>query len=187
MYKKEVRTIGIDDSPFKKFGKGNNQVIGAVMKGGTLLEGILATKVSIDGNNSTEKLIELINNSRYRLQLRCILLNGIAVAGFNVVDIEKLNKETKIPVIVVIRKYPDFKKIKQALIKINKQKKYSLIEKAGPVEKIGKIYIQRKGISPEMAKEILELTCTRSLIPEPIRLAHLIAGGVATGESKGKA
>jgi len=29
--------------------------------------------------------------------------------------------------------------------------------------------------------------CTRSLIPEPSRLAHLIAAGVGLGESKGRA
>jgi len=187
MYKQEIRTLGIDDSPFKKFKKGNVLVVGAVFRGGTLLDGILTTKVSIDGNNSTKKLIEIINKSKYKKQLRCILLNGIAVAGFNVIDIKELNRKTKIPVIVVIRKYPDFKKIEDILKKIKKQHKYKIIQKAGPVEKIGNIYIQIKGITIEKAKEILKLTCTRSLIPEPIRVAHLIAGGVVTGESKGQA
>ncbi len=187
MYKREIRTLGIDDSPFKKFKKGNILVIGTIFRGGILLDGILTTKVSIDGNNSTRKLIQMINSSKFKPQLRCILINGIALGGFNVIDIKELNKKTRIPVIVVIRKYPDFKKIEQTLKKINKQHKYKLIQKAGPVEKINKIYIQRKGISIKKAKEILKLTCTRSLIPEPIRVAHLIAGGVITGESKGKA
>jgi len=187
MYKSEIRTIGIDDSPFKKFKKKNILVVGAVFRGGTLFDGLLTTKVAIDGNNSTKQLTHIINKSKFKKQLRCILLNGIAVAGFNVIDIKELNQKTKIPVIVVIRKYPDFKKIEQTLKRINKQKKYKIIQKAGPVTKIGKIYIQRKGISIEKAKQILKLTCTRSLIPEPIRVAHLIAGGVVTGESKGKA
>jgi len=187
MYKREIRIIGIDDSPFKKFTKGNILVIGTIFRGGTLLDGVLTTKVGIDGNNSTSKLIEMINKSKFKVQLRCILLNGIALGGFNVIDIKELNRKTRIPVIVVIRKYPDFKKIEETLKKINKQHKYKLIQKAGPVEKVGKIYIQRKGVSLEKAKQILKLTCTRSLIPEPIRVAHLIAGGIITGESKGKA
>lgn len=187
MYKREIRVLGIDDSPFKKFKKGNILVIATIFRGGTLLDGILTTKVSIDGNNSTKELIKMINKSKFKLQLRCILLNGIALAGFNVVDIEKLNKKTGIPVIVVIRKYPDFKKIEETLKRINKHHKYRIIQKAGPVEKLDKIYIQRKGISLEKAKHLLRLTCTRSLIPESIRVAHLIAGGIITGESKGKA
>jgi uncharacterized protein len=187
MYKKEIRTLGIDDSPFNKFKKGNTLVIGTIFRGGTLLDGILTTKIAIDGSNATKKLIQMINPSKYKKQLRCILLNGIALGGFNIIDIEELNQKTKIPVIVVIRRYPDFKKIEETLKKLNKQKKYKLIQKAGTVEKVNKIYIQRKGITLKQTKEILKLTCTRSLIPEPIRVAHLIAGGVTTGESKGQA
>jgi len=187
MYKKEIRILGIDDSPFRKFKKGNILIVGTIFRGGTLLDGILTTKVAIDGDNSTKKLVDMVNNSKFKPQLRCILLNGIALGGFNVIDIKELNQKTKIPVIVVIRKYPDFKKIEETLKKIKKQHKYKLIQKAGPVEKVDNIYIQRKGITLEKAKHILKLTCTRSLIPEPIRVAHLIAGGIVTGESKGKA
>jgi len=37
------------------------------------------------------------------------------------------------------------------------------------------------------AEYIVKLSSTRSLIPEPIRVAHLIASGVALGESMGGA
>lgn len=185
--KKEIRVIGIDDSPFDKFKKGNVLVIGTIFRGGLMLDGILSTKVKIDGDDSTKKLIEIINKTKFKPQLQCILLDGIALGGFNIVDIEELNRKTRIPVIVVIRKYPDFKKIKNVLIKIKKIKKYNLIEKAGEVVKVNNIYIQYKGIDLEDAKKILDLTCTRSYIPEPIRIAHLIASGVVSGESKGKA
>ena len=185
--KKEIRILGIDDSPFKKFKKGNVLVVGTLFRGGTFLDGLLTTKAAVDGNNSTSKLIEMVNKTKFKPQIRCIFLNGIALGGFNVIDIEELNKKTKIPVIVIIRKYPDFKKIESTLKKIGKEKKYKLIKKAGTPEKVGEIYIQRKGITLENAKEILKLTCTRSLIPEPLRLAHIIASGVVTGESKGKA
>ena len=187
MLKKEIRILGIDDSPFKKFKRGNVLVVGTIFRGGTFLDGLLTTKVAVDGSNSTSKLIEMINKTKFKPQIRCIFLNGIALGGFNVIDIEELNKKTKIPVIVIIRKYPDFKKIESTLKKIGKEKKYKLIKKAGTPEKVGEIYIQRKGITLENAKEILTLTCTRSLIPEPLRLAHIIASGVVTGESKGKA
>ena len=187
MLKKEIRILGIDDSPFKKFKKGNVLVVGTLFRGGTFLDGLLTTKAAVDGNNSTSKLIEMVNKTKFKPQIRCIFLNGIALGGFNVIDIEELNKKTKIPVIVIIRKFPDFKKIEATLKKIGKHNKYKLIEKAGTPEKVGKIYIQRKGIALDKAKEILKLTCTRSLIPEPLRLAHIIASGVVTGESRGKA
>src|SRR3989344_402165 len=145
MFKKEIRVIGIDDAPFRKFSKGKVFVIGTVFRGGTLLDGILSTKVNVDGSNSTKKIIEMVNKSKFKPQLRCIFLDGIAVGGFNIIDIQELNKQTKLPVIVVIRKKPD------------------------------------------IAKEILKIACTRSHIPEAVRLAHIIASGIVDGESRGRA
>lgn len=185
--KKEIRVLGIDDSPFKKFTKGNVLVIGTVFRGGLFLEGVLSTKVRIDGNNSTEKLISMINSCRFKSQLRCIFLDGIALGGFNVIDIKRLFLEIKIPVIVIIRKKPDIIKIKNTLKKIKQAKKITLIDKAGEIIKINDIFVQIKGISQDKAKEILDISCTRSLIPEAIRAAHLIASGIVRGESKGKA
>jgi endonuclease V-like protein UPF0215 family len=187
MYKKEIRVLGIDDAPFDKFKKGNVLVIGTMYRGGQWVDGILSTKITIDGSNSTSRLVEMVNKSKFKPQLQCIILDGIAFGGFNIIDIQKLNKKTKIPVLVVIRKMPNFKKIQAALKKIKKSPKYKLIEKAGKVHKAGKIYIQTAGLTLEHAKQILKITCTRSLLPEPIRAAHLIAAGVTTGESKGNA
>ncbi|MBS3102422.1 DUF99 family protein [Candidatus Woesearchaeota archaeon] len=187
MFKKEIRVIGIDDAPFRKFSKGKVFVIGTVFRGGTLLDGILSTKVNVDGSNSTKKIIEMVNKSKFKPQLRCIFLDGIAVGGFNIIDVKELSKKTKLPVIVVIRRKPDIAAIKSTLIKINKKNKINLLEKAGEVINIGKIYVQLTGISVEKAREILKIVCTRSLIPEPIRIAHLIASGIVDGESRGKA
>src|SRR3989338_1268104 len=178
MLKPEIRILGIDDAPFNKFKKGRVLVIGTIFRGGTLLDGILSTKVAIDGNDSTKKLTQMINKSKFKPQIRCIILDGIALGGFNIIDIEELNKKTNIPVIVVLRHEPDIEKIKSTLIKLGKKEKISLIEKAGKVQKAGRIYIQIKGIDLEKAKEILKLTCTRSNLPEPVRVSHLIASGV---------
>ena len=49
------------------------------------------------------------------------------------------------------------------------------------------IYIQFHGIKIEDAIEIVKLSITRSSIPEPIRVAHIIAAGIVTGESHGSA
>jgi len=187
MLKKEIRVIGIDDAPFKKFAKGKVLVIGTVFRGGTLLDGILSTKVDVDGKDATEKIIGMINKSKFKPQLQCIFLDGIALGGFNIVNVKELNKKTKIPVVVIIRRKPDIAAIKNTLIKIKKKEKIRLLEKAGEVINIGKIYVQLTGISVEKTKEILEIVCTRSLIPEPVRIAHLIASGVVSGESKGRA
>ena len=187
MVKKEIRVIGIDDSPFNKFKDKKILVVGVVMRGGLYVDGILSTKVNVDGDDSTNKIAEMINKCRFKPQLQCIFLNGIAVAGFNVVDIKKLNQKTELPVVVVIRNNPNIEKIKNTLIKINQKNKIKLIEKAGKVIQADNLFVQLAGIDLEKARKILKIVCTRSLLPEPLRLAHIMAAGIATGESKGRA
>ena len=43
MVKKEIRVIGIDDSPFKKFSRQKILVIGTIFRGGNWLDGVLST------------------------------------------------------------------------------------------------------------------------------------------------
>ncbi|MBS3100720.1 DUF99 family protein [Candidatus Woesearchaeota archaeon] len=187
MVKKEIRVIGIDDSPFNKFKDEKVLVVGVVMRGGSWVDGILSTKVDVDGNDSTKKLVEMINKCKFKPQLQCIFLDGIAVGGFNVIDVRELNKKTNLPVIVVIRRMPDIANIKKTLIKIKKRQKIKLIQKAGNVVQVNDIFAQLTGIDFEQAKKILKIVCTRSLVPEPLRLAHLISSGVVSGESRGRA
>ena len=187
MVKNEIRVIGIDDSPFNKFKDKKVLVVGVVMRGGLYVDGILSTKVSVDGDDATKNIIKMINNCKFKPQLQCIFLDGIAVGGFNVVDIQELNKKTNLPVIVVIRANPNIKKINETLLKINQKEKIKLIEKAGKAIQIKNIFVQTAGIKIEKAREILNIVCTRSLIPEPLRLAHIIAAGIISGGSKGRA
>ena len=91
------------------------------MRGGSWIDGVLSTKVSVDGNDSTKRLIEMINNCKFKPQLQCVFLNGIAVAGFNVVDVKELSKKTGLPLIIVIRRNPDISNIKKTLVKIGKK------------------------------------------------------------------
>lgn len=185
--KQEARFIGFDDAPFNKFKDKSVLVVGTFFRGGSYLDGVLSFKVRVDGNDSTKKLINAINKSKFKPQIQCIFLDGIAFGGFNVIDVKELNKKTKIPVIVVIRRKPDIAKIKKVLKKINMKNKIKLIDKAGSAKKVGDVYCQLIGLDEHKAKDILKIACTRSNIPEPLRVAHLIAAGIAKGESKGNA
>lgn len=184
--RKEARVIGIDDSPFKR-GDKNVLVIGTIFRGGVYMDGLLSTKVRVDGNNATTKLTKMINECKFKTQLKAIFLDGIALGGFNVVDVYKLAAETELPVIVVVRKMPNYEKIYAALEMLGMKKKINIIKKLPPPVKIGQIYIQHIDITLEKAKKLIELTATHSAIPEAIRIAHIIGRGVVTGESKGRA
>ena len=65
--------------------------------------------------------------------------------------------------------------------------KWASLKGSGNVVQINEIFAQLTGIDLEEASKILKIACTRSLIPEPLRLAHLIASGVRVEESRGRA
>lgn len=184
--KPEIRVLGIDDGAFTPHVKGFVPVVGVVFRGGFWLDGVMHTKVKVDGFDATEKIISMILKSPHHKQLRVIMLNGITFAGFNVVDVKKLNVETKLPVIAVTREKPNLEEIYEALKKLPKmEERWRAILNAGEIfevntrNKTEKIYMQISGIHEDDAKKILHLTSTRSSIPEALRVAHLIASGIS--------
>lgn len=189
--KQQIRLLGVDDSPFT-FTEKYATVIGVVMRGGEYLEGVMRNQVSVDGTDATYICKEMIENTRHRKQLKAMMLDGIALGGFNVVDIEEIYVSTKLPVITITRDKPDFEKIKLALQKNFEDwnERFDLMKK-GELHKVktphNPIYVKSVGISIEETKEIIKLSTIRGAVPEPIRVAHLIASGIVKGESYGKA
>jgi endonuclease V-like protein UPF0215 family len=189
--KKEIRILGIDDGPFTPHSNEKALIIGVMFRAGFWLDGVLSTNINVDGHDSTSQIIEMVNKSRHKSQLGVIMLDGLTVGGFNVINIREVFLKTGIPVIVIMRKYPNLEKIKKALKRFYDWKsRWNTIKDAGEIYQIEKhetIFMQIKGISREDAEEIVRLSTTRSAIPEPIRVAHIIASGVVNGESRGSA
>ncbi len=65
-------------------------------------------------------------------------------------------------------------------------RKWRLIEKAGCMEPVANLFIQRAGLTMDEARDTIEKFAVHSNIPEPLRTSHLIAGAAATGESRGR-
>jgi len=180
-------TVGFDDAPFPPDHRGNVLVVGAVYAG-ERLDGVLSCRVRRDGVNATARLAACIRQSRFYPQLHAVLLQGIAFAGFNVVDIHALSTGLTRPVMVVVRRRPDLAATRRALLTRVRggARKWRLVERAGLVEEIGGLFIQRAGISADAAAAVLCRHVRHGNLPEPLRTAHLIAGGVTREESSGR-
>jgi endonuclease V-like protein UPF0215 family len=184
--KPEIRVLGVDDGAFEPHVKGQVPVIGVVFRGGFWLDGVMHTRIAVDGFDATERIASMIMGSSHYKQLRVVMLNGVTFAGFNVVDIEALHAVTKLPIITVTREEPDFEGIHKALQNLPRsEERWATILNAGdPVEVStrsaeAKVYMQTVGVSKEIAERILRLTSTRSNIPEALRVAHLVASGIS--------
>lgn len=187
MARRLTHVIGFDDAPFEQSHRGDVLVVGA-MYAGLRLDGVLSGKVRRDGANATRVLIELVRSSRFSPQTHAILIQGIAFAGFNVLDLHGLNQALGIPVVAVARRRPDLVAIRRALLNRVRggQRKWRLIERAGPMESAAGLYVQRAGLALAETEALLKRLAVHSAVPEPLRTAHLIAGGITLGESTGR-
>jgi endonuclease V-like protein UPF0215 family len=180
--------VGFDDAPFERDHRGDVLVVGAIFSG-VRLEGIVSTRVRRDGANAAARLAACLRNSKFLPQLQAILLQGIAFGGFNVVDLRALHRRTGLPVVVVARRRPDLTAIRAALLEHvpGGERKWRLIEAVGPMEAAAGLYVQCAGIESTEVETLMTRLQLHGRLPEPLRVAHLVAGGVTTGESRHRA
>lgn len=182
-----TNVVGFDDAPFDPAHRADVRVVGAVFAR-TRLDGVVAGKVRRDGVNATDTLIALVAGSKFRGHVRAVLLQGIALAGFNVVDIHRLAETLGVPVVVAVRRQPRMALVEAALQRTpGGARKSRLIAAAGPSERLGSLWVQHVGIDRAQTAAMLAATTLHGNVPEPLRVAHLIAGGVTTGVSRGRA
>ncbi len=191
--KPEIRVLGVDDGHYRPEDE-RTLVVGVVMRGGKWVDGVMCTEVTVDGLDATDRLVEMVNRSKHKPQLRVILTDGVTFAGFNVLDIQRLHEETGLPVIAVIKREPDLASIISALENLDRtEERRRMVLRAGPVYRTvtrrgePPVYYQCAGIEPRVAELVLKRTATRHRLPEPIRVAHFVATGVTRGESSGGA
>lgn len=183
MMKTGTRILALDDSAFSKK-DGKSLVIGVVGRE-NIVEGIISFSVRIDGKDSAELIINAVRASRFRPQIKLIVLNGIVLAGLNIVDAERIRRELGIPVAGITRKKPHRDKLAEAIAKSSKHVHYRMqildsIKEDAVLYRHKGYYLQLFGISRMSVDAKFEGMVAF------LRLAHLIGSGIAKGESRGR-
>jgi endonuclease V-like protein UPF0215 family len=188
--KDQVRVLGIDDSPFK-FGDRTSLVVGALVRAPSYLEAVMRTYVEVDGEDSTDRLADMVLKSRYAEQIKLVIVDGIALAGFNVLDLDAFHERTGVPVATVTRDEPDMAEMEAALRKHfpDWERRLSLVTRL-PLRPLdtGHKPLQASvlGMDWEDLVRIVRMTTVRGAVPEPVRIAHLVSAAMVKGESRGR-
>jgi uncharacterized protein len=178
-----LRAVGFDDAPFTRGRRGPVGVAGVVCAG-TRFEGLVWGRVRQDGWDATEVLIRLLAGGKFLPQLHLVLLDGIALGGFNVVDLAGLAGALDRPCAAVMRRPPDLGAVEAAVRRLPRPaRRLALIARAGPVHRVGGFCFQVQGADPADAAAALARLTDRGAVPEALRLAHLVGAAVRTGES----
>ncbi len=136
-------------------------------------------KIEVDSMEVTNKIRRMISDYKPK-RSDVLLLDGITYAGFGVINISKLKEVIK-NVIVFFYRPLDIEKIKNALIKNfhDWYERYNIILEVyrnSAVLEINSITMHvHSSFSLRETRKVLEKTTLFSPIPEPLRMAHIIA------------
>jgi uncharacterized protein len=146
------------------------------------VEGIVRTSITIDGTDATDRILALLEDSPFLDGVRAVLLDGIAVGGFNLIDLDRLYAGLQRPIVTVTRRPPDFAAIHSALRKYFPRdaparwklvRAHALFRLSTPEGK--PLRVSAVGCSRSEAAAIVRRTTVRGNLPEPLRLARLVA------------
>lgn len=182
--------LGIDDGPFlRRAAAGDVAVVAVLMEGADLVEGIATTRFAIDGDDATGFLARWAGSLRFLRATQAIVLGGITIAGLGVVDVPALAAATARPVLVVNRFDPTDHRLAVALEAAGLRERLALVERCPPARRLGPAgpWLACSGIDEAVAAEWTLRACRKARLPEPLRLAHLFARAMTSGESRGRA
>ena len=177
--------IGIEDGPFlpRKLGGSKAPLVLAQLNGPHLVKA-RAAWVSVDGLDATSVALRLLSS----LQLRDspILLAGATFAGFNIINPRVLQRKFRTPTIVVIGSRPNNRAVKRALMRHfpDWKRRWRILSSLGPLRQVrafrneGPIFYEAFGCAEDEARRILKEWAYVSRIPEPLRVAGLVARGL---------
>jgi endonuclease V-like protein UPF0215 family len=137
-----------------------------------------------DGFGATAAIAQMLLGSKFLPQLHLVLLDGVAVGGFNVIDLPALSEAVGLPCAAIMRKLPNMAAVEAALSTLSSPaRRLATLRRAGIIHQHGPWTFQVCGAPPDALSDALARLTDRGHVPEALRLAHLIGAAVRTGQS----
>ena len=177
-WKKGVRVLGVSES-FKREDE-KSIAVGVVMRGDMRIDGLGFCEPEVGGIDATETLIAMYSRLG-REDVRAWLLGGCIISWFNVVDSVRLREVTGVPVVCLsynpsegieryFREYfPDDWRSRIEMMDRGGQRQEVLLKTGHSV------FLTTSGITLDKARKLVNQFTLDGRIPEPIRVARIIA------------
>jgi len=176
--KKGLRGLAIAES-FVQNSK-NSVLAGIIMRRDFIIDGFVLGKTTLEGDDATDEIFKMYNKLE-RPDINYLLISGIIISMYNIIDIKKISNQLDLPVIGVT--YEDSQGIEDAIkhhFPNAYEKKLIEYKKLGKREKITlgtshDVYIRYEGCEFSDVKKLLDDLTLQGSIPEPLRVAQLLA------------
>ena len=135
---------------------------------------------TLEGDDATDTILNMYDELK-RPDISYVLISGLIVSMYNIIDIKKLFDSLKIPIIGV--SYNDSNGIENSLrhhFQNSSESKISAYQQLGNREKITlrtshDIFVRKMGCTISDVKHLLDDLTLHGSTPEPIRVSQLLA------------
>ncbi|HPJ29983.1 MAG TPA: DUF99 family protein [Methanothrix sp.] len=178
--KRGVRVLGVAESFLKTAAQ--SRLAGVVMRKDLRIDGFGLARISVGGDDATRGVLDIFEGLE-RSDINALLLNGSIISWFNIIDLDLVRQETGLPVISLT--YEESPGIEGYIREYfpHPEDKIERYRRLGPREllrlKTGfEVYARSLGATAEETKGLLSSFTLEGKVPEPLRVARLLARSV---------
>jgi len=176
--KKGLRGLAIAES-FRQHST-NSIFSGIVMRRDFIIDGFVFGSATLEGDDATNTILEMYDELQ-RPDISYVLISGLIVSMYNIINIKKLYDSLKIPIIGM--SYNDSRGIEDALkhhFPNSFESKIISYHKLGEREKITlntshDVFVRKEGCTLSDVKHLLNELTLHGSVPEPLRVSQLLA------------
>ena len=181
--KKGLRGLAVAES----FGPGSATSVlsGVVMRRDFVIDGLVFGRTALGGDDATDVILSMFERLR-RHDISYLLVSGLVMSLYNIVDIRRLYESLQMPVIGIT--YGDSPGLEHALKSRFPQHgaKLAMYGRLGPRERIrlhtsGELFVRKEGCSTADAARLLDGLTLQGSLPEPVRVSRLVSRALLAG------
>lgn len=179
--KRAIRALGVAES-FES-GDRKSTLAGVVMRSDLVTDGFVIGRATVEGDDAT-KAIARMYRKLGRNDVNAVILSGCIISLYNMVDVDALSEKLDVPVVCVT--YKESRGIERSIkhhFGKDAPKKLEAYKKLGGrrrlVLKTGyTVYFRASSITDLEAERLLNIFTLQGGVPEPVRVAKLLARAV---------
>lgn len=185
--KPALRILGIAESFLRT--RPSSVLAGVVMRADLRMDGLAFASATVGGDDATKAVLK-IHKDLDRSDINALILSGVAVSWFNIIDIGEVFEVTGKPLVCLT--YEESPGLERHIREYFPQpeEKMRRYERLGVREQVKlttgyEVYVRALGCSAEEARILLNKFTLDGRVPEPVRVARLAARAVmrADGEN----
>ena len=186
--KKGIRVLGIAESFRRELEK--SVLAGIVMRSDFIIDGVSFTRITVGGMDATEGIMRLVESLR-RDDINLMMLNGCVISWFNIVDIQTVYERLQIPLICVT--YEESEGLEEHIARHFEASErdvrieaYKRLGDRVPVKLSDhfEVLIRFLGIEEAEAEMVLKKFTAHGRVPEPLRVARIVARALLRTENQ---